>query len=246
MSTKLFIGLWKTFQFWETDATTLLVVRLEGNPTDFSYPVEKFEKHCCNKKSFPQGACSGMGKTADVIPLEPSVFEIKPVIENQLRFGSTFPIMKPQGGDTVKYEIKIDAACGEPKVVIFTAEMTDEVNALIKKLSEDSPVVISGFKDDKIEILDPNDLIRVYANTGKVVAVTSRGDYSLRLRLYEVEDRLSKDRFVRISNSEIINLKKAQSFDLSLTGTISIKLINGTTSYVSRRYVPRIKKILGV
>lgn len=187
-----------------------------------------------------------MGKTADVIPLEPSVFEIKPVIENQLRFGSTFPIMKPQGGDTVKYEIKIDAACGEPKVVIFTAEMTDEVNALIKKLSEDSPVVISGFKDDKIEILDPNDLIRVYANTGKVVAVTSRGDYSLRLRLYEVEDRLSKDRFVRISNSEIINLKKAQSFDLSLTGTISIKLINGTTSYVSRRYVPRIKKILGV
>lgn len=44
MSTKLFIGLWKTFQFCETDATTLFAVRLEGNPTDFSYPVEKIRK----------------------------------------------------------------------------------------------------------------------------------------------------------------------------------------------------------
>ncbi len=187
-----------------------------------------------------------MGKQQTGILLEPPVSEIRPVIENQLRIGSAFPIMKTQGGDTVKYEIKIDAVCQEPKIVIFTAEITEEVSALVRKLSEDSPALISGFKDEKVEILAPNDLIRIYANTGKVVAVTSRGDYSLRLRLYEVEDRLSKDSFVRISNSEIINLKKAQSFDLSLAGTISIKLINGTTSYVSRRYVTKIKKILGV
>ncbi len=146
----------------------------------------------------------------------------------------------------MKYEIKIDALCQEPKIVIFTAEITEEISALVRKLSEDSPTLISGFKDEKVEILAPDDLIRIYANTGKVVAVTSRGDYSLRLRLYEVEERLSKDSFVRISNSEIINLKKAQSFDLSLAGTISIKLINGTTSYVSRRYVAKIKKILGI
>lgn len=146
----------------------------------------------------------------------------------------------------MKYEIQIDNSCKEPKVIILTAEITESVNALIRKLAEDSPSVISGFKNEKLEILEPKDLIRVYANTGKVIAATNRGEYILRLRLYEVEERLDKDTFIRISNSEIVNLKRAKTFDLSLAGTISIKLEDGTVSYVSRRYVAKIKKVLGI
>ena len=65
-------------------------------------------------------------------------------------------------------------------------------------------------------------------------------------RLYEIEERLNPHQFVRISNSEIINLKRVDNFDLSFTGTICVKLSNGTTTYVSRRYVAKIKKILGI
>ena len=68
----------------------------------------------------------------------------------------------------------------------------------------------------------------------------------LRLRLYEIENRLPSNQFIRISNSEIINLKKVNNFDLSFTGTICVKLSNGITTYVSRRYVPKLKKILGI
>lgn len=146
----------------------------------------------------------------------------------------------------VKYEIQIDGSCQEPKVLILTAEITEEVYSLVRKLSADFPAVISGFKEEKIEILEPKDLIRIYASTGKVIAVTNCGEYLLKLRLYEVEERLDQNFFVRISNSEIINLKRVSTFDLSLAGTISIKLDDGTVSYVSRRYVAKIKKILGV
>ena len=52
--------------------------------------------------------------------------------------------------------------------------------------------------------------------------------------------------FVRISNSEIINLKKVKSFDLSFAGTICVTLSNGQTTYVSRRYVSKIKQVLGM
>lgn len=89
-------------------------------------------------------------------------------------------------------------------------------------------------------------MIRIYADNGKVLAVTDKGEYVLRLRLYEAEEYLSECRFVRISNSEIINLNKVSHFDLSFTGTICVKLLNGTTTYVSRRYVSKIKKILGI
>lgn len=146
----------------------------------------------------------------------------------------------------MQVEIKMDSSCTEPKIIIMAASMTEEVNDILKKLSEDVPQIISGSKDGKIEVLEQADLIRIYANSGKVFAVTDKGEYVLRLRLYEMEERLDARWFVRISNSEIINLKKASHFDLSFTGTICVKLSDGTTTYVSRRYVSKIKKILGI
>ena len=95
-------------------------------------------------------------------------------------------------------------------------------------------------------MLEQSSLIRVYANGGKVFAATDQGEYVLRLRLYELEERLDGQKFVRISNSEIINLGKVKNFDLSFTGTICVKLADGAVTYVSRRYVSKIKKILGV
>lgn len=146
----------------------------------------------------------------------------------------------------MQVEIKIDSAYTKPKLIILTDSMTEEINDIVKKLSAHAPQIISGSKDQRIEVLEETDLIRIYANTGKVYAVTSNGEYTLRLRLYEVEERLNPHQFVRISNSEIINLKKVDHFDLNFTGTICVKLSNGTTTYISRRYVSRIKKILGI
>ena len=62
----------------------------------------------------------------------------------------------------------------------------------------------------------------------------------------EAEQRLAGRSFVRISNGEIVNLKKVRGFDLSFTGTICVSLANGTVSYVSRRYVSKIKQLLGL
>lgn len=146
----------------------------------------------------------------------------------------------------MQVEIKIDPSYTKPKIIVLTSSMTEDVSNLVKKLSENVPDIISGSRNEKMEVLEQADLIRVYANAGKVFAVTPKGEYLLRLRLYELEERLNPDRFVRISNSEIINLKKVKSFDLSITGTICVQLSNGTVTYVSRRYVSKLKKILGI
>ena len=146
----------------------------------------------------------------------------------------------------MQVEIKIDDSYIEPKILILTAAMTEDVNLILKKLSGNTPQVMSGCKNEKIEVIEQEDLIRVYAGSGKVFAVTEKGEYTLRFRLYEIEERLNPNQFVRISNSEIINLKKVNNFDLSFTGTIRVELTNGTAAYVSRRYVSKIKKILGI
>lgn len=146
----------------------------------------------------------------------------------------------------MQVEIRIDDHCTEPKIIIVTKEINDEINALMKKLSDDQIKMIAGFREDTVKVLEPKDIYRVYASSGKVFAETDRGEYTLRLRLYEVEQRLSNDFFLRISNSEIVNLKKVKSFDLSFVGTICVSLLNGKTIYASRRYVSKIKQVLGM
>lgn len=145
----------------------------------------------------------------------------------------------------MQIEIHIDPACPEPRVEV-TAASAEEAALLVRRLSEDGPAVLAGFLDDTLTILSPPDIIRVYTEGGKVLAVTDKGVYTLRLRLYEAEERLEREGFIRISNAELVNLKKTMRFDLSLAGTICVLLADGTVSYASRRYVPKIKKFLGI
>lgn len=152
----------------------------------------------------------------------------------------------PEMEEEMNVEIKIDSSCQDMKVVIYTDRITDEINMLVQKISEEYPSVLSGFRGERLAVLEHGDIIRIYAAAGKVFAVTDNGEFTLRLRLYELEERLDKRQFVRISNSEIINLKKVKGFDLSFTGTICVSFPDNTVTYVSRRYVTKIKRILGL
>ena len=71
----------------------------------------------------------------------------------------------------MKIEVKIDPAYQEPSVVILTDVMTEEINDILKKLSESAPQVLSGIRAGSLEVLEQEDLIRAYANQGKVFAV---------------------------------------------------------------------------
>lgn len=143
-------------------------------------------------------------------------------------------------------EIKIDSSCQDTKVVIYTDKITDEINMLVRKISAEQPQILSGFDKERLTVLDQADIIRIYASGGKVFAVTENGEFALRLRLYELEERLDMRQFVRISNSEIINLKKVKEFDLSFTGTICVSFQDNTVTYASRRYVTKLKRLLGL
>lgn len=144
----------------------------------------------------------------------------------------------------MQVEIKLDESCTEPKIVIYTASMSEDVQTIVHTLTDSPLQILFGKQGEKIQPLVQEDLIRVYAAGGKVFVVTDSGEYTLRQRLYELENRLPPSQFVRISNSEIINLKKVDHFDLNFAGTICVKLSDGSTTYVSRRYVSKLKKRL--
>lgn len=146
----------------------------------------------------------------------------------------------------MKIEVRADAAFEETTVVICTNKVTDEIQNLVRRLSLDTPQVIVGFLEDEAILLSQDEILRVFAENGKVFAETLSAKYLLRLRLYELEERLDQKRFVRISNAEIINLCMVRGFDLSFAGTICVRMKNDKVTYVSRRYVAKIKQVLGL
>lgn len=146
----------------------------------------------------------------------------------------------------MRIEIQVDESRKEPLVVVYTDKVSEEIHALVRRLSQDAPQVLVGFREDEATLLQEEAILRVYAEGGRVFAETMDGVYALRLRLYELEERLDRTRFVRISNSEIVNLRRVKGFDLSLAGTICVRMQNDAVTYVSRRYVAKIKQVLGL
>lgn len=147
----------------------------------------------------------------------------------------------------MKVRIELDNAYENPEAIIRTAAISAEVQRAASLLADcGSPAFLAGFRDGAVRLLEPSAIRRVYASGGKVFAATPHGEYLLRMRLYEVERQLSGRGFIRISHSEILNLTEVDRFDFSLSGTILVVLSDGSTTFVSRRYVPRVREALGM
>lgn len=146
----------------------------------------------------------------------------------------------------MKLEIKIEPDLEESKIVIFTSEVTEEIQEIINKINRQPNKVFTGVKDEKIYVLNPREIFYFYAENQKVLAKTEKYPVQVKSKLYELEEGLRGTSFLRISNSVIANVDKIKNLEMSLSGTLCIKFLNGDIEYSSRRYVSRIKKYLGL
>lgn len=146
----------------------------------------------------------------------------------------------------MKVEIVVDKNLKEKEVIIKTPKVDQESLDIKEKILSNDIQILSGVYDEKLEIIDLDDIIRIYANDKKVFTVTEKKTYLMKLPLYKIEDYLSGKNFVRISNSEIINLDKTKNFDFKYLGTISCEMDNGDICFVSRRAMKKVREILGV
>ena len=144
----------------------------------------------------------------------------------------------------MKVTVIIDPGQGAPEVTITAPALTDQVKALAARLEGGG--ILIGWQGDTAVPLGEDVILRCYGEEKGVKVQTTRGVFDLRERLYELEARLDRHTFVRISHSEIVNLRKITALDLALTGTIRITLAEETVCYVSRRYVKKIREALGL
>ena len=138
----------------------------------------------------------------------------------------------------MEVEIRIEPGRREPKVVILASEESEELRRLAESLSAlpMGPIPV-GRGEEKL-LLPQGEFLRFYADGKGVSGQTVEETCVVPLRLYELEERLDPTRFVRISNSEIINLDRVTAVDLSLSGTICMTLDGAVRAYeIGRAHV---------
>ncbi len=145
----------------------------------------------------------------------------------------------------MKVELQIDEKYQEKKIIIQANEMDDEIKEILDRFSQKKePVKVS--LDDDTYILKEDEIESIYTENGKVCVRTKDKIYYSKKRLYEFEQILSKDKFLRISNSEIVNFDEVRNFNTKFINTICINFYSGYQTYVSRRYIKKIKEFLDI
>ncbi|EGC82265.1 LytTR family DNA-binding domain-containing protein [Anaerococcus prevotii] len=146
----------------------------------------------------------------------------------------------------MKVEVIIDESLDENKVTIYAKKYSKDIENIRDMLTDRLLDKIVAFYDKEIFILSFDEIIRIFAQDGDVFVKTNNKSYKVRLTLTELEKRLDKKKFIRISRSEIVNIDYIKRLDLSFIGTIAIEFTNDEVSYVSRRRLKDFKKILGL
>ena len=133
------------------------------------------------------------------------------------------------------------------EIIINAPERSNEVikleNKLVSEISSSISEII-GAQDNDIFIININDIIMFYSEEKNNYCKTVNGVYKIREKLYYLEEKLSKKDFIRISNSEIININYVKCFNTGVIGSILIKFKDNTETYVSRRKVSEVMRFL--
>ena len=88
------------------------------------------------------------------------------------------------------------------------------------------------------------DLFYAESVDDRVFLYTASDSYEIRMKLYELEELLKNQSFLRISKSMLVNLMKIASVRPALKGRFSALLKNGEEIIISRKYVPAFKRVL--
>ena len=148
----------------------------------------------------------------------------------------------------VDIDVVLDDRYVEPKVTIQTKEKSEQVENIIYAIENasgnDFPAIPAHSSEERLELLSQRDIIRAYTQGRKVLVQSENGTYQVKRSLSGLEEDLNPKRFLRISQSEIINLNKVKCFDINIVGTIGIEFDNGAKSWASRSRVKAIKALL--
>ena len=145
----------------------------------------------------------------------------------------------------MKVSVDISPEYKEPYAVIYTDKVTEEIQRMIDIFSVSEAPITALQNEEDIVVLQSKEIYMVRVEDGDTVIYGEKNKYRSKKRLYELGAQLGSQ-FMQISKTTLVNLSFMDSIEAGFSGTLLLKLKNGCSDYVSRTYLPKFKKYLGL
>ena len=139
----------------------------------------------------------------------------------------------------MKLKLHIDPEKDE-EIIIYAHKKSPLTDA-IEQLVAENGVEIIGYNESESVRLNLNEICCFSVIGEKVFARTPTTDYRVRFRLCQLEEKLP-DSFVKLNQSCLANIRMIDRFDSSVSGTLIVRFRNGSSDYVSRRQMKKVKE----
>lgn len=144
-------------------------------------------------------------------------------------------------GLEMKIIIETDSSAKETEIIIKCQKIDTQIENLIKKLKA-LDISIKGKKAGNIYNIAPEDIYYIESVENKTYIYAEKEVYESDLKLYEAEELLSTEEFIRSGKSCIFNFNKLRSVKALFNGKYEAHLLNGEVIIVNRHYVPILKE----
>ena len=144
----------------------------------------------------------------------------------------------------MKVEIKLIEGLEESYTVIYTELIDEEIQNIVSIIGN-STGVVTAFNNERIIVLKESDIYVIRVEDKKTMIYCKDKQYISKKSLCELEKTL-KSSSMKISKTTLINLKYIEGIEAAFGGMMLLIMKNGVKDYVSRRYLPDLKKYLGI
>ena len=145
----------------------------------------------------------------------------------------------------MKIELDIDEKYPDTVIKITAPRLTQDIEKIISFMRI-LDRKITARKGDETYLLDAEKILYIESVDRNTFIYTTETTYESDLKLYELEQELFEQDFIRISKQSIVNLRKVKSLKADINRKIRITLQNGEQIIVSRMYSEELRKRLGV
>lgn len=133
----------------------------------------------------------------------------------------------------------------EEEIIIRCRGMDEQLMKLVYALKTGREKLTVS-REDRLFRIQPASVYYFEAVDNKVFAYLEKEVYETKLKLYELENRLSGTDFFRATKSTVINLAKMESLSPAFNGRFEASMKNEEKLIISRQYVPLLKEKLGL
>ncbi len=148
-------------------------------------------------------------------------------------------------GAELKTSVEIIETSKEERVDFKVHEVTDTLQNVLAILKEEKLFLVGEENGDHYKIPFSKILYIEVVDKKSFIYTKNRVCQSTE-KLYQLEEKLLPHKFIRVGKSMLLNIDAIKAVSPTLSGRFEATLINDERVAVSRKYVPDLKKGLGM